>query len=186
VTQVLYVFGFERVGVVVGDLFFVDPTPRAGQEGAERGVRLEVRLVGRPELRGSIYSVQPITIDQAIWRADFLETVEGAPGSHDRTHHHPRVRGWEPGKREWEDALAADPIGWLGQKLSDLDTLVEQSEIDAAAIDPDDARQLRDAVPEILDVVRRLLDKVRAGELANPPTGYERGAAPTLARAGWL
>jgi hypothetical protein len=36
----LYAFGFEQVGVVVGDLYFVDPNPREGQEGAEHGVRL--------------------------------------------------------------------------------------------------------------------------------------------------
>ncbi|MEX1009064.1 MAG: hypothetical protein WD271_14630 [Acidimicrobiia bacterium] len=182
----LYAFGFERVGVVVGDLFFADPNPGPGQEGAERGVRLEVRVVERPELQGSVYSVQPISIDLPIWRVDLLETVDGAPGSHDRTHHHPRLRGWEPGQREWDDDLAADPIEWLGRQLSDLDTLVERSEINASEIDPDDARQLRDAVPEILEVVRRLLAKVRAGELAKPPDDYLESAEPVLARAGWL
>jgi len=35
----LYAFGFERVGVVVGDLYFVNPRPAPGQEGAEHGVR---------------------------------------------------------------------------------------------------------------------------------------------------
>ena len=35
----LYVFGFERVGVLVGDLYFVDPRPAKGQDGAEHGVR---------------------------------------------------------------------------------------------------------------------------------------------------
>ena len=29
----LYAFGFERVGVLVGDLYFVDPRPAKGQEG---------------------------------------------------------------------------------------------------------------------------------------------------------
>ena len=42
----LYVFGFESIGVVVSDLYFVDPDPGPGQEGAERGVRLEVRMLG--------------------------------------------------------------------------------------------------------------------------------------------
>jgi hypothetical protein len=74
----------------------------------------------------------------------------------------------------------------LGRQLSDLDTLVERSEIDSSEIDPDDARQLRDAVPEILDVVRRLLERVRAGELAKPPDDYEESPEPVLARAGWL
>lgn len=31
----LYALGFERVGPVVGDLLFVDPGAREGQEGAE-------------------------------------------------------------------------------------------------------------------------------------------------------
>jgi hypothetical protein len=183
---VLYAFGFERVGVVVGDLFFVDPNAGEGQEGAERGVRLEVRVVERPELRGSIYSAQPIVVERPIWRADLLETLAGAPGSYDRTHHHPRFRGWEPGRREWDDELAADPIEWVGRQLSDLDALAARGEIDASEIDPDDARQLREMVPEILDVVRRLLAKVHAGELAKPPDGYRESSEPELARAGWL
>ena len=41
----LYAFGFERVGVVVGDLYFLDPRPGKGQEGAEHGVRLELRVL---------------------------------------------------------------------------------------------------------------------------------------------
>lgn len=41
----IYAFGFERVGVVMGDLYFIDPDPLSGQEGAERGVRLEIRLL---------------------------------------------------------------------------------------------------------------------------------------------
>ena len=56
----LYVFGFERTGVAVGDLYFVDPDPPPGQEGAERGVRLEVRLLEHGPLPGSPYSGRPI------------------------------------------------------------------------------------------------------------------------------
>ncbi|HEY7104976.1 MAG TPA: hypothetical protein VH986_01090 [Acidimicrobiia bacterium] len=182
----LYVFGFERVGVVVGDLFFVDPQPAPGQEGAERGVRLEVRVIERPELRGSIYSAQPIHVETPIWRVDLLETLAGTPGSHDRTHHHPRFRGYEPGRRRYDDALMADPVEWVGTQLVDLDALVEQSEVDAREVDPDDARQLRDAVPEILTVVRTLLDRVRTGELGKPPDGYVGASEPVLARTGWL
>ena len=40
----LYAFGFERVGIVVGDLYFVSPRAARGQEGAEHGVRLEQRV----------------------------------------------------------------------------------------------------------------------------------------------
>ena len=94
----LYVFGFASIGVVVSDLYFVDPEPGPGQEGAERGVRLEVRMLERGELRGSVYSAQPIAVGRPIWRGDLLESVAGMPGSHDRTHHHPRFTGWEPGR----------------------------------------------------------------------------------------
>jgi hypothetical protein len=182
----LYAFGFERVGVVVGDLFFVDPRPGPGQEGAERGVRLEVRAMVRPALQGSIYSAQPIHVETPIWRVDLLETVAGSAGSHDRTHHHPSFRGYEPGRRQYDDALMADPVEWVGKQLSDLDALVEQSEVDQGDVDADDARQLREAVPEILAAVRTLLDRVRAGELGRPPAGYVESSAPVLARAGWL
>jgi hypothetical protein len=175
-------FGFERVGVVLGDLYFVDPDPAEGQEGAERGVRLEVRLLQRPPLEGSIYAAQPIAVDRPIWRVDLLETVAGTPGSFDRTHHHPRFRGWEPGRRQFDDELSARPIGWVGDQLADLDNLLARAGIEPGAVGPDDAEQLRDAVPEILDAVRRLLVKVYAGELAIPP-----GDEPALSvRHGWL
>ena len=95
----LYAFGFERVGVVVGDLYFVDPQPHKGQKGAEHGVRLELRVLERGALKGSIYSAQPIEVGQPIWRVDLLESVEGRPGSFDRTHYHPVFSGWNPNRR---------------------------------------------------------------------------------------
>jgi len=182
----LYAWGFERVGVVAGDLYFVDPDPSPGQEGAERGVRLEVRLLGRPPLTGSIYAAQPIVIDRPIWRADLLESVAGPPGSHDRTHHHPRFRGWEPGTRQFEEALSADPIGWLRDRLEDLPGLLKGAEIDPDAAGPDDARQLARAAPAIAQAVSELLARVRAGELGRPPEGAAPGEVVTDARVGWL
>jgi hypothetical protein len=51
-------------------------------------------------------------------------------------------------------------------------------------------------VPEIVEAARRLLDKVRSGELGNPPEGQasvpggqpdDAGVdGPALVRAGWL
>jgi len=178
----LYLFGFEKVGVVVGDLYFVDPDPAEGQEGAERGVRLEVRMVDRGAPPGSVYSALPIGVERPIWRADLLESVDGEPGSHDRTHHHPTFRGWEPGRRRFDELVGQEPVAWVGEQLADLDALVERSEIDASEIDPDDARQLRAAVPEILTVVRGLLERVRAGELG----AASDGSAELGARNGWL
>ena len=188
----LYAFGFERYGVVVSDLYFVDPNPTKGQEGAERGVRLELRVLDRSELKGSIYSAQPIAVDQPIWRADLLESVAGPPGSFDRTHHHPAFRGWEPGKRVFVKELSADPVGWLAARLSDLDGLLEQAGADKHEADAADAASLRASVPEIIDAVRRLLAMVHAGALAEPSDGQPSdgqppdGQAPDSARVGWL
>ena len=80
----LYAFGFGRVSVLVSDLYFVDPAPLDGQDSAERGVRLEVRMLERGELKGSIYSAQPIDVGQPIWR------LSGALRSGFR----PRFRPW--------------------------------------------------------------------------------------------
>ncbi|HTX26039.1 MAG TPA: hypothetical protein VME19_03340 [Streptosporangiaceae bacterium] len=191
----LYAFGFERVGIVVGDLYFVDPAPGKGQEGPEHGVRLELRVLERGALKGSIYSAQPIEVGQPIWRVDLLESVEGRPGSFDRTHHHPVFSGWNPNSRVFARELSADPLGWLAAKLADLDDLVATAGFPAEAAGPDDAQGLRDAAPEIVDVTRRLLDRVRSGELGNPPRGAAlaaaataagAGGAPPLIREGWL
>jgi hypothetical protein len=167
----LYAFAFDRAGVVVGDLYFVDPRPNPGQEGAEQGVRLELRVVERSELTGSIYSAQPIAVDRPIWRADLLESVAN-PGSLDRAHHHPAFRGWEPGPRRFEAELTADPVAWLEKRLGELDA--HHAELDHA-----DAAAIKDAAPEIVDVVRRLLDRVRAA-------GHGAHDAPASARVGWL
>jgi hypothetical protein len=193
---VLYAFGFERVGVVVGDLYFVDPNPREGQEGAEHGVRLELRVLDRGELKGTIYSAQPIEVGQPIWRADLLESVTGRPGSFDRTHHHPRFTGWNPGRRVFAEELSADPFGWLGSQLADLDALLASAGVPAEVAGPSDAEDLRRAAGEIVDAARRLLDKVWVGELGNPPDGQAPGGGaapdgaaaggPAVVRAGWL
>jgi hypothetical protein len=175
-------FGFERIGVLVSDLFFVDPVPGAGQEGAERGVRLEVRMLEREPLRGSIYSAQPITVERPIWRADLLETVEGPPASFDRTHHHPAFDGWEPGGRTYDVELSARPVDWVGARLADLDRLLVEAGVAPGEVGPGDAAALRDAVPEILAALQRLLDRVHAGELGRPDD--DRVLAD--ARIGWL
>jgi|SRR5271165_1693346 len=181
----LYAFGFERVGVLVGDLYHLDPQPAKGQEGAEHGVRVELRVLEREALKGSIYSAQPIEVGQPIWRADLLETVAGRPGSFDRTHHHPVFRDWDPTSRVFARELSADPLGWLGETLADLDALLATAGFPAETVGPDDAARLREVTPEIVDATRRLLDKVRAGELGTVP----RDQTPdreTGIRAGWL
>lgn len=174
----LQVFAFDRIGVVLSDLYFVDPSPAKGQEGPERGVRLEVRVLSQGELTGSIYSARPIEVGQPVWRADLLEAAD-APGSLNRAHHHPGFHGWEPGRRVFDRGLSSDPVHWVGEQLGDLKELVSQAGLDAdLAADADD---LRAAVPEIERALAGLLDRVNSGELAAAPAGDVASA-----RISWL
>jgi hypothetical protein len=177
----LTAFGFDSLGVVVGDIYFVDPTPQEGQETPERGVRLELRLVEGDDPQGSIYAGIPITFGRPLWRVDLLESTESLPGSLDRAHHHPRFSGWEPGRRNFVPELSADPLGWLGDQLADPAAVLERAGVGPDEVGPADADALAAAAPEILDAVRRLLDGVAAGRLAPAPP--EPVAA---ARTGWL
>jgi hypothetical protein len=176
----LQVFAFEKIGVVLSDLYFVDPSPRPGQEGPERGVRLEVRVMTQGELTGSIYSSRPIEVAQPVWRADLLEAAD-APGSFNRTHHHPGFHGWEPGGRVFDRGLSSDPVHWVGEQLTDLKGLLDQAGLDGDSGLAGDADDLRAAVPEIERALAGLLDRVRAGELAVAPDGDVAGA-----RISWL
>jgi len=178
---VLYAFGFQRVGVVVGDLYFVDPQPAPGQ-GAERGVRLEVRMLEPGELKGSFYSARPIEVGAPVWRADLLEAADGPRGSLNRAHHHPAFTGWEPGRRVFDPSLSADPVRWVGKQLSDLDALLDRAGVSADETLRADGESLRECVPQIMATVQGLLDQVKAGELGVAPEGDQ----PDSARIGWL
>ena len=178
----LQAFVFERVGIVVGDLYFLDPNPHKGQEGAEHGVRLELRVFDRGDLKGTIYSAMPIEVGRPIWRVDLLEAVDGKPGSFNRTHHHPKFDGWDPTSRQFLRELSSDPLGWLAAQLADLPAILERAEVPPEVADPSDAASLRDIAPAIVGVTSMMLDKVRAGELGLPPADD----AIDSIRNGWL
>lgn len=178
--HMLQVFAFDRIGVVLSDLYFVDPNPGKGQEGPERGVRLEVRVLHQGELTGSIYSARPIEVSEPVWRADLLEAAD-APGTLNRAHHHPDFEGWEPGHRVFDRGLSSDPVRWVGEQLGDLERLLGQAGLAAESGLAADAGDLRAAVPEIERALSGLLDRVKAGELANAPEGELTGA-----RISWL
>jgi hypothetical protein len=177
----LQLFGFDRIGVVVGDIYFIDPNPAKGQEGPERGVRLEVRMLAPGDLTGSIYSSRPITIAEPVWRVDLLESADGPPGSLNRAHHHPKMTGWEPHRRVFDRDLSSDPVAWLGTKLADLEDLLASAGIGVDAELAADADKLRASVPEVQRAVSGMLDKVKAGELGTAPDGEV-----TSARLSWL
>jgi hypothetical protein len=178
----LYAFGFERIGILVSDLYFVDPKPLPGQESAEHGVRLEVRMLEHGELKGSIYSARPIEAGRPVWRVDLLEAVDGPPGSLNRAHHHPRFNGWEPGSRVFDRNLSAAPVTWLGEQLRDLDAVLERAGVTDNGSFARDAESVRQSTGEITAAVQSLLDKVKAGELAAAPAGDQ----PESARVSWL
>jgi hypothetical protein len=178
---VLYVFGFERIAVALGDLYFVDPNPAPGQEGAERGVRIELRRVEPGELEGSIYSARPIAVREPLWRVDLLETADGPVGSFDRTHHHPRFRGWEPGHRVFVPELSDDPTGWFEARLRDIDPVLAEAGVEGSELGPRDREDLRDAAAEIVACLRNLLARVHDGRLAVAPQDDLEAA-----RLSWL
>lgn len=178
----LTVFGFERVSAVIGDIYFVDPNPMPGQDSAEHGVRLEIRYLEEQPSQGSVYAARPILVGAPLWRLDLLESVDGKPGSFDRTHHHPDMRGWEPWHRKFDRELSQDPWGYLAGQLRDLPAIVIRAEAPADSITDDDVTQMRAAADLIVDATRSMLEKVRAGELGKPTEPDETG----LARTGWL
>lgn len=182
-----YAWGFDKIGVVAGDLFFLDPDPNPGAEGAEHGVRLEVRLLEKPEVHGSVYASQPIDVGQPVWRVDLLETIANAAGSKDRHHHHPGFEGWEPSPRDYDQAIKDDTLGWLTARLGDLPNLLAGAQLDADVAGPSDAAELAAAAPEIAEVVGKLLDRVRDGELGKAPAGFDPAdSALAGVRSGWL
>jgi hypothetical protein len=179
----LQAFVFEKVGVVVGDIYFLDPKPRPGQEGPEHGVRLELRAFGQGALKGTIYSAMPIEAGQPIWRVDLLESVDGTPGSFNRTHHHPSFTAqWDPSSRVFDRELSADPLGWLGKQLADLPAILDRAGVPRDVADSSDADSLREMAPAIVDTAAMLLDKVRAGQLGLAPATE----GPDGIRNGWL
>src|ERR1700722_15606327 len=156
----LAAFGFEALGVVVGDMYFIDPAPLAGQETPERGVRLGVRRVGRAEPQGSIYAGVPIAFTRPVWRVDIFGSTESPPGTLDRAHHHPRFDGWEPGRRHFVPELSADPLSWLSDQLADPAAVLARSGVDASEVTEADTIGLAAAAPEIVAAVKRMLDSV--------------------------
>ena len=100
-------------------------------------------------------------------------------------------RDWNPTSRVFTRELSADPLGWLGKQLADLDALLAAAGFPPETAGPDDADRLRSVAPEIVDATRRLLAQVRAGHLGRaphdqPPHDQAPAGQPAAIRAGWL
>ncbi len=180
----LQAFVFEKVGVVVGDLYFLDPNPHPGQEGPEHGVRLELRVIDRGELKSSIYSAVPIEVGKPIWRVDLLESVDGKPGSFNRTHHHPKFsRGVGPDlpRLRARAVHRTRSAGWPASSPTCRESSTGRRSRRTSPT-PSDAASLKDMAPAIVGVTGMMLDKVQAGELGTAPADD----AVDSIRNGWL
>jgi hypothetical protein len=166
----LWTLAFDRLGVVMSDLYFVDPTIDQGSGGAERGVRLELRFFERDDLKGSVYSAVPIRIDRPIWRVDLLETAESEPGSLNRAHHHPRFHDWDPGKRVFVQELSDDPVGWVRARFGQLDAVLADAGIGSQDPTSDDVESLRRAAPVVAGQLEFMLAEVAGGRAGLPPS----------------
>lgn len=171
----IYIFGFEEICLATADVFFTDPNPEPGQEGAEAGVRVELRRLERLPLRASIYSAQPMSLEESLFRVDLFESFPSGRGARDRVHYHPHFEGWDPSLRVFDRELSADPLGWLARKLSDLPPILGVS-------DHRDSAALAEKSEEIVATIDTLWAKVRSGVLDPPPGWTEEPAY----RLGWL
>jgi hypothetical protein len=180
-----HMYGFDKVAVVFGDLYFHDrgPVAEALEQGAERGVRLELRLLESTTPGESVYSSRRLIADRPVWRVDLLETLTGEPGSLDRTHHHTKNTGWDFGGRQFDPGLRSAPIDWLKEKLSDLDAILVMCGFSPEVAGPEDGKNLRDSVPQIVECIETLFSQIRAGHAALAP---EFDSSRVLTRTGWL
>jgi hypothetical protein len=168
---------FDTVAVTVAEVDFLDPDLRAEPGARERGVRVEIRPISSPDTGGSVYRSAAVSLQPAIVRIDLLES---RPGAADRMHWHPAMQGGEPGDRTFDPTLSADPIGWLRDRLEDLEELLGGAHAEAASHRMGPA-SLPGAADEIVAAVRTGLDSSR---LPWPCVEHdERGMAITAASA---
>ena len=126
-----------HLALALREVDFADPALAGRPDVRERGVRLEVRPVREAPV-GSVYSSPALELAAPVCRVDLLES---APGAGDRAHWHPEMVDGEPGERVFDEALGADPEGWLRTHLLDLPRLL------AGAPAPVRERLLADAAP---------------------------------------
>ena len=165
----------DHLALTLRETDFADPALAGEADVRERGVRLEIRPVAA-DTDGSLYSSPALTLAPPVCRVDLLES---APGAADRVHWHPVMHDGEPGERVFDEALSADPEGWLVERLHDLPALL------AGAPAADRDRLLLDApaVAALTDEVgRQVAHSLAALREPWPAVEHdERGMAPVPA-----
>jgi hypothetical protein len=150
---------FDSLCVTVAVVDFLDPGLRFQADARERGVRVEIRPTTSTQKGGTVYASPPISLQPAICRVDLLES---RPGAADRMHWHPAMRSGEPGDRTFDSALSADPIGWLRERLRDLDRLLGGPSVADASGFGADLGAVARVADEVVDAVCAGLDSSRA------------------------
>jgi hypothetical protein len=163
---------FDSMCVTVAAVDFLDPELRSEPDARERGVRVEIRPATSTQTSGTVYASAPVSLRPAICRIDLLES---RPAAADRMHWHPAMRSGEPGDRTFDTALSADPMGWLGERLCDLDRLVGGTYVAGMTGYGADVGAVARLADEVVDTVRAGLERSRT---AWPEVDHdERGMA---------
>ena len=76
----LAAFGFESMGVVVGDMYFVDRTPLEGQETPNGESDGTTAWSTGPSRRGRSTPASPIAFARPVWRVDLSGPPRARPG----------------------------------------------------------------------------------------------------------
>ena len=148
---------FGTLAVTVARIDFLDPAFASEPDTRERGVRIEIRPNASTYV-GSIYASPTETLDPAVCRIDLLES---APGAADRMHWHPTMEAGEPGDRVFDDAIAADPLGWLAERLADVPHVLSLAGVEDIDRHTESASQVSENAAEIVAAVRSGLEWAR-------------------------
>ena len=141
---------FDTLTVTLARIDFLDPELAEAPDTRERGVRLEIRPTESDSI-GTIYASPSLALRPAVCRIDLLES---APGAVDRMHWHPTMDAGEPGDRTFDDAIPADPLGWLDEQLADADALLRRAGVDDVA---SHARAVRDIAEHRQEIVQAVM-----------------------------
>lgn len=138
------------LAVTVAQVDFLDPALAQEPQARERGVRVEIRPVTADAL-GSLYASPALELGRAVCRIDLLES---APHAADRMHWHPAMVDGEPEERTYDPAMAADPAGWLSEKLHDVLALLRRSGMS-------DLEQFRSAASTVAQLSPEMVEEAR-------------------------